>query len=176
MDLSIIERVFALREEMEKAQLGLDAPELGELERENDPERFKRLEHPRDEQMAAAFVARALELDAEAEKWHEAARAPEAGSRREIVELLAAASAPLPVFDENELASAAVPSPSPPAEPVVTRPPVRPPVREPVREREPIRDATPRDARATPEKPPRKTSTSKRKTAKKKRGKPKKPE
>ena len=175
MDLSIIERVFALREEMDKAQLGLDAPELAELERENDPERFKRLEHPRDEQMAAAFVARAIELDAESEKWHEAARAPESRSRREIVDLLAAASAPLPVFEDADLASAAVPAPSQPTEPVVTRPPVRPPVREPVREREPIRDAERRDAH-TPAKPKRKTTKSRRKTAKKKPGKPKKPE
>lgn len=173
MDLSIIERVFALRDEMEKAQIGLDVPELAELERENDPERFKRLEHPADEQMAARFVARAIELDAESEKWHEAAHAPEPRSRPEIVELLAAASAPLPTFDEAELGSVAVPEP-PPTEPVVTRPPTRPPVREPGRERarepiaEPVRDAAPRDADAPPAKPRRKTAKKKPKKPKKK--------
>jgi hypothetical protein len=167
MDLSIIEKLFALREEMEKAQLGVDVPDLAELERENDEELFKRLERLPDEKIAASLMVRALELDADADKWHEAARAPDQPSRREIVELLTAASAPLPMFDDMELTSVAVPPA--PAEPIVTRAPSRPSRRAP--EREPIRATAPRVADVPAKKSVRKAA---KKRSKKPTRKPKK--
>ncbi|HKH91361.1 MAG TPA: hypothetical protein VKA54_06135 [Gemmatimonadaceae bacterium] len=190
MDLSIIERVFALREEMEKAQLGVDSPDLAEPGREADPELFKRLSQTPDERVAAGFMARALELEAESAQWIESANAPERRSRQDVVELLAAATAPLPAFKPTDFATVVVePGREPGREP--EREPGRGPEREPGHTpgREPgrdlvrdtmrdtmrdttVRDAPPPTAGATPTKPARKTPKKKSKQPKK----PKKPE
>ncbi|HEX7979863.1 MAG TPA: hypothetical protein VF461_14745 [Gemmatimonadaceae bacterium] len=113
MDLSIIEDVFALRERMEKAQLGVDVPELPELAKiaqEDDEKLFQSLEHLRDEKEVARTMDRATKLAAEIDKWHEAADAPKQRLRPEMVDLLTAASAPLPAFEDAELTPVAVPT------------------------------------------------------------------
>jgi hypothetical protein len=100
MDLSIFERIFALRDEARKAQLGADAPDLSELTRGGGRGEVADLPSLPQEELAADLMARAAALREQANK-AESTRP----SRTAIAELLDAASAPLSVFDESDLAS-----------------------------------------------------------------------
>ena len=101
MDLSILERVFALRDEARQAQLGADAPDLSNLSRGADSGEVVHPPSLPHEKLAADFMARAVAL-------HEQAKKPKSkkdhASRGAIAELLHVASARLPAFDESDLA------------------------------------------------------------------------
>jgi hypothetical protein len=102
MDLSIFERVFALRDEARKAQLGADAPDLSELSRGTGRGEVADLPSLPQEELAADLMARGAALREQANKVEEKSTRP---SRTAIADLLDAASAPLPVFNESDLAS-----------------------------------------------------------------------
>ena len=126
MDLSIIDRALRLRDEARKAQLGDNAPDVTPLSRGENG----RMEQPTglpDDKVAVELMNRALALFDEMNKVNdpESGPAPDPQSSADIAELLDAATAPLPVFDDSELSNVEQP-------PVVTRPPVeQPPVTQP---------------------------------------------
>jgi hypothetical protein len=177
MDLSIIDRALRLRDEARKAQLGDNAPDITPLSRGENG----RMEQPTglpDDKIAVELMGRALALFDELNKVNdpESGPPPDPKSSADIAELLDAATAPLPVFDDSELSNVEQP-------PVVTRPPVeqppiaqppvvsQPPIRQPPISRPPILtpigDATgttvggPRPT--TPERPPAKRAAPKKK-------------
>jgi hypothetical protein len=177
MDLSIIDRALRLRDEARKAQLGDNAPDITPLSRGENG----RMEQPTglpDDKIAVELMGRALALFDEMNKVNdpESGPPPDPKSSADIAELLDAATAPLPVFDDSELSNVEQP-------PVVTRPPVeqppiaqppvvsQPPIRQPPISRppilSPIGDATgttvggPRST--TPERPPAKRAAPKKK-------------
>lgn len=102
MDLSIFERVFALRDEVRKAEFSADAPDLSTLRR--SAERGETADPPTlpQEELAADLMARASALHAQAAQSDEKTTG---NSRSAIAALLQAASAPLPAFNADDLST-----------------------------------------------------------------------
>ena len=126
MDLSIIDRALRLRDEARKAQLGENAPDISPLSRGENG----KMEQPAglpDDKIAVELMGRALALFEEMNKVNDPSSgpSPDPQSAADVAELLAAATMPLPVFDDSELSNVETP-------PVVTRPPLeQPPVAQP---------------------------------------------
>jgi hypothetical protein len=99
MDLSVFERIFALRDEARKARLGGEGPDLSSLGRVAGGGRAAPLDLP-DEKLAADLMARAVALREQATK---SLGTVDSSSREVAVNLLQAASAPLRSFDAAEL-------------------------------------------------------------------------
>jgi hypothetical protein len=99
MDLSVFERIFALRDEARKARLGGEGPDLSSLSRVADGGRAAPLDLP-DEKLAADLMARAVALREQANK---SLSTVDSTSREVAAGLLQAASAPLRTFDAAEL-------------------------------------------------------------------------
>ena len=168
MDLSIIDRVFALRDAARKADLGANALDLSPLSRGDNA----RMEQPTglpDDKVATKLMSHALELAAEAN----AKTVIDPRASAYVADLLAAASAPLPMFDESELANVdRLPAQPPAVVPPETRPPAaQPPNTRPPTNRAPVvpdnADTIIPDSRAANAS---KRPTTKRAAAKKKRG------
>jgi hypothetical protein len=100
MDLSIFDRVFALRDEARKAQLGATAPDLPELTGGSGAGKVAEVPPLPQQELAVDLMGRAAALRTQANK----VDANSSGlPRTAVAELLDAASAALPVFDESEL-------------------------------------------------------------------------
>jgi hypothetical protein len=130
MDVSFIDRALGLRDEVQKVQLGANAPDLSPLARGESGKMEQPAELP-DDKIALAIMGRALGLFAEATAASESgANEPDPQSRADVADLLAAASAPLPAFDEADFVNVGTPPVAEP--PVVSQPPVgQPPVSQP---------------------------------------------
>lgn len=100
MDLSIFERVFALRDEARKMQLSAGATELPDLKRSRKGVDIAQAPSLPDEKIASDLLARAAALLGEANKIRSKDDRP---SSTFASELLRAASTPLPIFDESDL-------------------------------------------------------------------------
>jgi hypothetical protein len=183
MDLSIIDRALRLRDEARKAQLGDNAPDLTPLNRGENG----RMEQPTglpDDKIAVELMDRALELFAAVRKETDPDSTPEPDpqSQVDVAELLAAATAELPMFDEADLAGVDTPpilTRPPVEEPPVVQPPIsrpprvppvvaQPPVARPPVSPPPIGDATGGTVRAPRATPPGRSPT--KRTSKKKGG------
>jgi hypothetical protein len=101
MDLSTFERVFALRDEASKA-LGAEDLDLPDLSRTDHAGNVVHPSSSPNEKIAASLMKRAVALHEKATKESGKGEEP---LRADLDELLQAASAPLPVFEESELAT-----------------------------------------------------------------------
>ena len=128
MDLSVFERVFALRDEVREADLDADAPDLSSLsgEKGQGEEVVRPPSLPR-EKLAADFMKRAAELHEQANPGRDK---QDLSTGAAVAELLEAASAPLPIFDPSDLVTGRV-APVPEAASSVASGAVETPVAEP---------------------------------------------
>jgi hypothetical protein len=101
IDPSLLERAFALSDEVQKAQLGADGPDLAKLAKFAERATTTKPPSLPDDKLAFDLMKRAIALREQA---NEPTKDERLTSREAVTEMLRGATKPLRVFDKAELA------------------------------------------------------------------------
>jgi hypothetical protein len=102
MDPAMLERAFALRDEVQKSQIGANGPDLSKLAGSVERAARRQLPSLPDDKLAIDLMKRAVALREQA---NEARNGQGRSSDEQIMELLRGAAAPLRAFDNADLAA-----------------------------------------------------------------------